>query len=310
MAKQTRRSRSPMQFLVFMGPVIVIYTLFMIYPLFDSMRLSLFAETKDKISSFFVGISNYRMLIGDEYWSNQFWNALKNNFIFFVINMLVQNTIALMLAALISLPKLKGSEIYRTLIFLPTLLSFVIIGFIWKLILSPLWGISENFMYSLGIGEYFAPWLGLESSALITVSLISVWQFIGIPMLLIYAAFLNIPHDIYEAASLDGASSWTIFWKIKVPLIYPTLGIITILTFVANFNAFDLIYTVQGAIAGPSYSTDIMGTLFYRTFFGFQGQLPNQHMGATIATVMFAIILSAVLVYFFTVQKRLSRHEF
>ena len=84
------------------------------------------------------------------------------------------------------------------------------------------------------------------------------------------------------------------FWKIKLPLILPSIGIISILTFVGNFNAFDLIYAAQGALAGPNFSTDILGTFLYRTFFGFQLQLGDPNMGATIATVMFLIILAGV----------------
>ncbi|MCS7070519.1 MAG: hypothetical protein NZM00_03375, partial [Anaerolinea sp.] len=90
----------------------------------------------------------------------------------------------------------------------------------------------------------------------------------------------------------------------------PTVGIVTILTFVGNFNAFDLIYTVQGGLAGPNFSTDILGTFFYRTFFGFQLQPGNPTMGATIAGVMFLIILTGVLLYLFGFQRRIVRVEY
>ena len=86
-----------------------------------------------------------------------------------------------------------------------------------------------------------------------------------------------------------------------------TLGLVTILTFVANFNAFDLIYTVKGAVAGPNYSTDILGTLFYRTFFGYQSQVASPTMGAAVATIMFLVILVGVAVYFLAVQRKLQR---
>jgi raffinose/stachyose/melibiose transport system permease protein len=188
-------------------------------------------------------------------------------------------------------------------------LSVVIIGFIWQLILSPLWGITEGFMTVLGIEEYFQPWLGLESTALNTISLISVWQFIGIPLLLFYAALISIPEELIEAAYVDGASSWTVFWRVKFPLILPTVGIVAILTFVGNFNAFDLIYTIKGALAGPNFSTDIMGTLFFRTFFGQQLQLGNPTMGATIAAMMLLIILGGVLIYLVGWQRRITTYE-
>jgi raffinose/stachyose/melibiose transport system permease protein len=127
-------------------------------------------------------------------------------------------------------------------------------------------------------------------------------------MMLIYAAMLNIPHELEEGAIIDGATHWDIFWHIKLPLILPTIAMISILTFVANFNAFDLIYSVKGALAGPDFSTDIMGTFFYRTFFGFQLQLGNPTMGATVATMMFLVILVGVLFYLFVLQRKLRRY--
>jgi raffinose/stachyose/melibiose transport system permease protein len=142
----------------------------------------------------------------------------------------------------------------------------------------------------VGLEEYFKPWLGLEGPALIALSLISVWQFIGIPMMLFYAALIAIPDELIEASTVDGANAWQTFWRVKFPLILPTVGIVAILTYVGNFNAFDLIYTTQGAQAGPNYSTDIMGTLFYRTYFGQQLQLGNPTMGATVAGMMFLIM--------------------
>jgi raffinose/stachyose/melibiose transport system permease protein len=126
-------------------------------------------------------------------------------------------------------------------------------------------------------------------------------------MLLFLAAMVGIPDDLIEAAKVDGATAWNVFWRIKFPLILPTVGIVAVLTFVGNFNAFDLIYTTQKALAGPNFSTDILGTFFYRTFFGVQLQPGNPTMGATIAGIMFLIILSGVLLYLFGYQRRLQR---
>jgi len=119
-----------------------------------------------------------------------------------------------------------------------------------------------------------------------------------------------IPDEIIEAAECDGVTGMAQFWKIKLPLILPAIGIISILTFVGNFNAFDLIYTAQGALAGPNYATDILGTFLYRAFFGFQLQVGDPNMGATIATMMFLIILAGVCVYLFLIQTRLRRYQF
>ena len=294
---------------VFLTPALLIYTIFSIYPLIETLRLSFFSGNRDGTAEF-VDVANYVRLLGSEYWGEQFWNALWNNFILFAVHMLVQNPIGLMLAALLCLPWLKLSFAYRTLIFVPTLLSVVIVGFVWQLILSPLWGLAEGAMGAVGLGDYFAPWLGLESTALVTISLISVWQYVGIPMMLIYAALLGIPDELVDAARIDGLSGWAIFWKVKLPLILPTLGVVAILTYIGNFTAsFDLIYSVQGALGAPNFSTDVMGTLLFRTFFGHQSQPGDPYMGATVASALFLIILTGVSIYLFLVQRRLHRHQ-
>ena len=305
--KQAAQSIKPWQLGVFLAPAVLVYSLFSALPLLDTLRLG-FLQAGDTGPSHFVGLDNFKTILLDPGWSEAFWNAMWNNTRFFIIHMLVQNPIGLLLATLFSLKGLRFEKSYRTLIFLPTLLSVVIIGFIWQLILSPLWGVGEKLMGFVGLADQFAPFLGQPETALTTLALVSVWQYVGIPMMLIYAALLAVPEEIVEAAHAEGASAMRIFWSIKLPLIYPTLGLVTILTFVGNFNAFDLIYSVKGAMAGPNYATDILGTLFYRTFFGYQAQIGSPHMGAAVATLMFLVILAGVGLYFFAVQRRLTRY--
>ncbi|WP_111430623.1 carbohydrate ABC transporter permease [Rhodobacteraceae bacterium DSL-40] len=293
---------------IFLAPAVIVYTAIMIVPLFATLELALWRVVDGATE--FVGFDNFRILFTDPRWSESFWNALGNNAWFFLVHMVVQNPIGVALAALLSSPKLRGAAFYRTAIFIPTILSFVIVGFVWKLILSPIWGIAPSMLDAVGLKALFGPWLGKEETALTTIALVSVWQFVGIPMMLIYAALLTIPEEVLEAAEIDGITGWSQFWKIKLPLILPSIGIISILTFVGNFNAFDLIYVTQGALAGPNFATDILGTFLYRTFFGFQLQLGDPHMGATIATAMFGIILAGVCLYLFGIQTRLRRYQF
>lgn len=307
-ARKAPRRRRKFHILVFLAPAVLVYTIFSIYPLVESLRLSLFDGLEDG-TAVWNGIENYRRLLFDPNWATQFWNALWNNLVLFFIHMVVQNPIGLLLAALLSLAPRFGSA-YRTLIFVPTLLSVVIVGFIWELILSPLWGVAETILGSVGLAWLYAPWLGLEQTALTTVSLISVWQYVGIPMMLIYAALLSIPDELLDAARVDGLSGFAIFWKVKLPLILPTLGIVAILTYIGNFTAsFDLIYSIQGALGAPNFSTDVMGTLLFRTFFGQQLQIGDTYMGATVASMMFFIILVGVTIYLALVQRRLQRYE-
>lgn len=286
------RRSFPTHLVVFLGPAVVIYTIFMVYPLLDSLRLSLYNDDGG-----FVGLDNFDTLFTDPLWAEQFWNALWNNVKFFLFHMLVQNPVGLLIAVLLTAQGIRGQNIYRTAIFIPTTLSVVIVGFIWRQILSPLWGIVET------------PLLGEHATVLPTISLMSVWQFIGMPMIFFYAVLIAIPTNLIEAARVDGATSWKIFWQITFPLVLPMLGIITIVTFVANFNAFDLIFTVKGALAGPDFSADILGTLFYRSFFGNQLRAGSQAMGSTVASAMFMIILLGVLVYTFVWQRRVTTYE-
>ncbi|MFO1048061.1 MAG: sugar ABC transporter permease [Geminicoccaceae bacterium] len=308
-ATPVARRDFPWHLVVFLAPAVVVYTLVMILPLAETLRLSLFNRTPGG-PEFWVGLDNFRKLFLDERWSVQFWNALWNNLYFFLIHMAVQNPIGVALAAILSMANLPGRTFYRTAIFVPTMLSVVIIGFAWKLILSPLWGVSSTLLGAVGLKWLYAPWLGKEEYALTALSLISVWQYVGIPMMLIYAALLNIPKEVIEAADLDGVRGPALFFKVKLPLVLPAIGIISILTFIGNFNAFDLIYAAQGALGGPNFATDILGTYLYRIFFGFQIQTGDPHMGATIATIMFLIILTGVLLYLLGVQRRVQRYEF
>ena len=159
--------------LVFLAPALAVYTAFSAWPLLATLRLGLYA-TDEAGATHFAGLANFQRLLTDEHWVGHFRNALLNNLEFFAIHTLVQNPVALLLAALLSLRGLRGAAAYRTVLFLPTLLSVVIIGFTWQLILSPLWGVAEKFMTALGLGDQFGPWLGQENTALPTVTLISV----------------------------------------------------------------------------------------------------------------------------------------
>ena len=292
---------------VLLAPALLVYTSVMVLPLVETLRLAFFQSIDQR--QVFAGFSNFATLLGDERWSYHFWNALRNNSYFFAIHMLVMVPLAILLAALLSLPRLRGGGFYRTAIFMPTMLSFVIVAFVWRLILSPLWGIAPNLLDAIGLKSLFAPYLGKEEYALTTLGFISVWKELGVPMVLMYAAMLAIPTEILEAAEIDGITGVAQFFKIKLPLLWPTVGVVAILTFVSNFNSFDLIYTAQGVSAGPNYSTDILGTLLYRTFFGAQFQFGDPHMGATIATMMFLIILAVVCAYLFFVQRKLVRYQ-
>ncbi len=290
-----------------LAPAFSVYTLFMIYPLIGTLQTSFYQTVgRDQV---FAGFDNYRKLFLEPHFATQLWNALGNNFYFFFVHMLVQNPIGIALAAVLSSAGIHFKGFFRSVFFLPTMLSVVVVGFIWQLILSPLWGVAAGVLKSVGLSSLFLPYLGLEGTALTTLSLMSVWQNVGIPMMLIYAALLSIPDEIIDAARMDGANGWQLFWGTKLPLIMPTVALTAILTFIGNFNAFDLVFATQGALGLPNFSTDILGTFLFRTFFGNNLQQGDLNLGAAVAMVMFFIILVGVSVYLFIVQRRITSYQ-
>lgn len=287
------KTRTKYRYLIlFALPALAFYVIFAVFPLISTLFISLFKTDQ------FVGIANYVTLFTDPEQSSRFWNALVNNIEFFLIHLVVQLPVALVMAALLTSGAVRRlTGFYRTALFIPTTLSVVIVGFIWRMIISPLWGIVDY------------PLLGKELTALPTISLMSIWEWVGIPMIFLYTALLAIPDDIIEAARIDGATGMKVFWRIKFPLIGPQFGLITILTFIWTFNAFDIIFALNGGAPGPNYSTDILGTLFYRTFFGWSTQHGDMNLGAATATVIFLLILVITAGYFVVLQRRLKTHE-
>jgi raffinose/stachyose/melibiose transport system permease protein len=304
-----QRPPFPLHIVVFLAPAFVVYTLLMVYPIANTLTVSLYRSSGSGAPTTFVGLDNYVALIAAGPWNERFWDAFEHNIAFFLIQFLVQNPLGLLLAVLLSRAGLRLAAVYRTILYVPSMLSIVVAGFIWQMMLNPLWGVVKAFLDALHIGGLFHPWLGLESTALIALSLISTWQFLGMPMMLYLTSLIAIPAELIDAARVDGASTWTTFWRIELPLIMPTVGIVAILTYTGSLNAFDLIFALQGPLAAPNYATDVLGTLFYRTYFGGMGATANPAMGSTIAGMTFVIVLAGVLVYLVGVQRRAVAYE-
>ncbi len=296
--------RRKLIWLLFLLPALLIYVRFMALPLFNSLGLSFYQGT-GLTPERFVGFDNYVQLFTNPLWRDRFFNALGNTAVFFAIHMLVQNTLGLLFAVLLA-TGIKGHGLLRTIIFLPATLSVLIIGFLWRLILNPQWGAVNQFLEAVGLDRFALPWLGEPTWALIVISLVSVWQWVGLPTMFYLAGLLTIPDELTEAARVDGASSWQAFWRIKFPLLLPVIGIVAVLTFVGNVNAFDIIYAMAGARGEPGYSTDLLGTFFYRTAIAGEHPvaIPNMGMGAAVATAMFLILLVGVSIWLVTTQRR------
>lgn len=288
-----RMQPSGWYWLIYLLPALIMYLVFMAWPLLDSVRLSFY--TGNLADRSFVGWANFVKLFTDPEVSLRFWSAFGHTWYFFLIHMLFQNILGIFFATLLTHPTLKGRTIYQTIIFLPTTFAVTITGFLWKMLLNPTW--ITSFVNPLGLGFLAKPWLGMESTALTAISLVSCWQWVGIPTMMFVASLRNIPDDLLEAGSIEGANTWQTFWHIRLPLIRPVVIMVAILTFVSNFNAFDVVFAMEGSNAPPNFSTDLIGTLFYRV--GIAGQHPvgiaDPGLGTAIATVTFIMLMIVVI---------------
>jgi raffinose/stachyose/melibiose transport system permease protein len=299
---QAPRRRAWIAFLI---PALLIYTIFMAYPLMNSLRLSFYTGEGLRPERF-VGFDNYNELFTNPVWKDRFLNALGNTWIFFGIHMAVQNTLGLLFATLLAQSRLFGRNIYRTIIFIPATMSVLLTAFLWRLILNPRWGMLKILLEDIGKDEWFQAWLGDKKWALVAVSLVSSWQWVGLPTMMFLAGLINIPEELSEAARVDGANGFQIWWRVKVPLLRPIIGIVAILTFIGNFNAFDVVYAMMGATGPPDYSTDILGTFFYRAAIAGEHPRANPDMGigAAVATVTFLILMVGVSAWLYVSRRR------
>ena len=274
-------------------PALLFYVVFMAYPMLDSVRLSLYEGTTGARD--FVGLANYVRLFTDEVVSKRFWNAFGNNWIFFAYHMILQNALGILFAAILTNRTMRGRGFYQTLIFIPCTIAVLVTGYLFKLMMNPVW--AGNTLKQAGLGFLVKPWLGDRATALSCVSLVSVWQWVGIPTMMFVAAFQGIPDELIEAADIEGSNAWQTFWRIRVPMIMPVVGMVAIMTFVNNFNAFDVVFSMETLDGAPDYATDLIGTLFYR--YGIAGQhpvgIPEPGVGAAISTTVFAMLLCGVL---------------
>ena len=282
--------------LIYLLPAFIVYIVFMAFPLADSIRLSFFSGSPASGKNLFVGLQNYKELFGDADNARRYWGAFGNTWYFFFIHMLVQNVLGLTFSLMLTAQGMKRTRFYQTIIFIPVTLAILVTGYLWKLILNPQWGALPLLLKNMGLETLIKPWLGEQQYALTAISLVSSWQWVGIPAMMILAGLQTIPDDLLEAADIAGCNGWQKILYIKLPLIKPVLGMVAILTFVNNFNAFDVVFAMENVNGAPQYATDLIGTLFYRV--GIAGQhpvgIPNPGMGAAIATVTFIMLMIGV----------------
>ncbi|RAX20779.1 MULTISPECIES: carbohydrate ABC transporter permease [Actinomyces] len=224
---------------------------FYIWPLIRGIWLS-FTEYNLLTPEQFIGLSNYQRMIGDSI----FWNAVKVTLEYVLINIGLQTILALVIAVLMQ--RLTQSTLVRSIVLTPYLVSNVVVAMLWLWILDNTLGISNEIISAI-TGES----VNFFSSALAipTIALINVWRHVGYTALLIFAGLQSIPETVYEAGKMDGASEWTMFWKITVPLLRPILALVLIMTMIGSFQVFDTVsVTTQG---GPVNASRVLQYYIY-----------------------------------------------
>lgn len=274
---------------LFIFPAFIIYLLFMLLPILNSMRYSFFTGEGLELNKF-VGFDNYISLFTEERYYTQFWNAFSNNIKFFLMVTVMQNIFGFFMAVLVT-RSFKGSKFMRKLSFLPTTLSVLVVGYVFKLILNPYYGVFDKFLELIGLEEFIIPWLGDPRSALIIISMATSWQFFGTSVLFYTSGIDGIDDSILEAARIDGANVWQEIIHVILPSVLPIVGIVTILIFIGDFTQFDIVYAMTSTKGDPGYATDLFGSLFYRTAFSSVSQGGwGTGMGAAVATMMFIVV--------------------
>jgi len=188
--------------------------------------------------------------------------------------------------------------------FIPVLFSLVAVGFLWGLYLKPN-GLLNEFLKVIHLGSLVRPWLGDPKTATFSIIAVNIWRWVGFPSLVFLAAVDTVPVDCIEAAYIDGVKEWRLFRSVIFPLIIPAVTVVTVLTIIGSLNVFEQIYVMAGLDGSPNFSTDTIGTLFYRTAFGsVDSGNPAIGIGSAIGVVIY---LSTFLVSIASIMATRSR---
>lgn len=263
-------------------PALAIYVIFSIVPIFMSFYYSLMSWNGFSNMQF-VGLDNFKELFTDKL----FWNSLKNNVYVIIASVVGQLSIALFLALLIN-RKLKGATIFRTIGFIPVILSSVVVALTWNLIYNAQTGLLNEFLRTVGLEIFAQNWLGDQKLAMLSVCVTIIWQFIGLYFIIFLAALQNIPTEIIEAAKIDGASEWKRTTKIIIPMLKDTIFAALILAISGSLKTFDQIFVMTNG--GPAHSTEVSAIYMYnKTFESLQFGY-----GSAIAVVIFIFGLALI----------------
>ena len=250
---------------VFIAPVTLGLLVFYIWPFIQNFWFSFNDVNKFNVTHF-IGLDNYKQLIGDA----EVWTTFGNTLKYVVFSVPIGLFLSICIAALLN-AKIRGTSIYRTLYFLPSVTMAAAVAMVWKWVFNEKMGILNSVIAGLG-GERVG-WLTNPKTALFIVMLVGLWMSVGYNMIILLAGMQGIPKTYYEAASIDGAGGLAQFFKITIPLLTPSIFFVMITSIISGFQVFDVVYMMV-LKSNPAYeSTQTVVMLFYRQAFdyGYKG---------------------------------------
>lgn len=298
-----RRWRSgprPWVIAAFLLPATLLFVVLLVYPMATALSYSLF-EWQGTARGAFVGLGNFAELFTDDRFRGLMTRAFSHNVVFCVATLVVQNTLGLWLA--VQLHKTRARGVLRILFTTPYLVSPLVVGYLWSLMLSPTSGALNSLLKTVGLDFLALPWMGDPKLALPTVVVVIIWQWIGFPILLYSAAIAGLPQELEDAARVDGANEWQRFRSITFPLLAPAIGTVGVLTFIFTMETFPLVYALGGSNGAPAGATDVLGLIFYRTAFQ-SGSINALGRSSAFAIVLFLLIFGGATVANWVLRKR------
>jgi len=269
--------------ILFILPALLLYSVFFIYPFLQSIQISLTSWNGVDPTREFIGLANYARVLKD----SLMWKALGHNLIWVILGTVSPIVIGLLLAVLLSGKNTRGRTFFRTLYFMPVMLSPVVVGIIWGWVYNPIYGMLNKILEGVGLGEFSRGWLGDPNLALYMVLITAVWSYFGFCLVILMAGMQNVDTELYDAANIDGANSFQQFIHVTIPQLSSVLTMIIAYTMIGGLSVFDIVYVMTGG--GPANSTELIATYTYKQSF----QLNSVGYGATLSMVMTVLSLAA-----------------
>jgi raffinose/stachyose/melibiose transport system permease protein len=274
---------------IFVLPALLIFLAFVIIPIITTGVYSLY-DYSGIGEKTFLGFTNYIELFTED---RYFPDSVKNSFILVAASLFIQLPISFTLALILS-RGVRGEKFFRTIYFVPVVISSMVIGQLWMRIFKSDYGLLNILIRTISGSDFEYAWLAQPKTAFYATVVPAVWQFIGYHMLIFYAGIKSIPTDYYEAAQIDGASKFKTTIKITIPLLSPVIKTCTIFALTGALRSFDLIYVMTGG--GPNHASEVPSTLMYTNLFrkGLYGYGSAQAFFIVIECLLFSLIIARI----------------